>query len=67
MTNETTWQHLVEAQPRLAELESEIRASTPPKDLRALRTKVSRELAANVKLWKRALSWLNPVGWWFTR
>ncbi|MCA9538100.1 MAG: transglutaminase domain-containing protein [Myxococcales bacterium] len=36
-------------------------------ELRALAQQVRREYSSNVPRWRRALGWLNPVGWWFTR
>lgn len=38
-----------------------------PATVRALARRVRSEYAARQPAWKRALGWLNPFGWWFTR
>lgn len=36
-------------------------------EFETLYRQVAGEYRANLRPWKRALGWLNPLGWWFTR
>lgn len=57
--------------PTLTQVHLRTTLGTPraddPAAIDALARQVQRELGAALPAWKRALGWLNPWGWWFTR
>ncbi len=62
---------LAPSMPRLTALHLKLTLGAPTDEARAealaLCRQVRRELAGSVGAPKRALGWLNPLGWWFTR
>ena len=71
-TRETHARRLAEIAPSLqaltqAHLRATLGGRAEPEKIASLSQQVRSEYAKNVTLWKRALGWINPIGWWFTR